>query len=84
MFLTIRLFVKDIQSLLRNEPNLLIGHLGGKTSKASTTFRVIMQSIVSLAVLAFGFTIILSPDQTQAIKELAAGFIGTVIGYWLR
>ena len=44
--------------------------------------RVVMQIVVSLAVLGGGFVILQSSDTT--LQKFAAGFIGTVIGYWLK
>ena len=45
--------------------------------------RVIMQIIISLIVIVAGFYIILNYEDAN-LQKLASGFIGTVIGYWLR
>ena len=84
MFVTLRLFLRDLRAIRRDEPNDVAGELGASTTKRATLIRVIMQCVISLLVLAFGFYAILRPDLSREVKELAAGFIGTVIGYWLR
>lgn len=44
--------------------------------------RVVMQILVSAAVLVGGFLLLTSGDVAQ--QKFATGFIGTVIGYWLK
>jgi hypothetical protein len=44
--------------------------------------RVVMQIIVSLAVLAGGFVLLISGEEQ--LQKFAAGFVGAVIGYWLK
>jgi uncharacterized membrane protein len=83
MLWTIRVFWEDILSLLRNKPRRLSGNLG-RTSKTETIIRVVMQAGVSIAILAVCLPILFSQNYSDKTKELAAGFIGTVIGYWLR
>ncbi|MDT4955080.1 MAG: hypothetical protein QOJ02_3218 [Acidobacteriota bacterium] len=83
MFWTIRFFLEDLLSILRNKPRRLTGNLG-RTSKAETIVRVIMQSVVSIAILGICLPILFSRNYSDKTQELAAGFIGTVVGYWLR
>ena len=84
MFITIRLFLDDIKTIFNDKPNLLIGHLGGRSTKKAAKTRVVMQVLVSTSVLFFSFFIILSQTQPDSTKKWAAGFIGTILGYWLR
>lgn len=53
-------------------------------SKSETTFRVAMQSVVSLAILGVCLPILFSRNSSEKTQQLAAGLIGTVVGYWLR
>lgn len=46
--------------------------------------RVIMQIIISLAILGFSCFILLHREYGEALQKAAIGFIGTVVGYWLR
>jgi hypothetical protein len=46
--------------------------------------KVIMQVIVSCAIVAFGFYVLLHNGEPEPIQKAAMGFIGTVVGYWLR
>jgi hypothetical protein len=84
MFITLRLFMRDLRAIFENKPNELVGELGGWDTKNGAIFRVVFQSVISLLILFFGFSIIRSPEVALEVKELAAGFIGTVVGYWLR
>lgn len=45
--------------------------------------RLIMQVVVSLAVLATGIYLLLQGGSDKQ-QEVGAGLIGTVLGYWLR
>jgi hypothetical protein len=45
--------------------------------------KVIMQVVVSSAILIFSFFILLHNNQ-EPVQKAAFGFIGTVVGYWLR
>lgn len=45
--------------------------------------RLVMQAIVSLAVLATAIYLLLQ-GGTDKQQEVGAGLIGTVLGYWLR
>lgn len=45
--------------------------------------RMIMQMLVSAAILALS-TWLLVRDNNEQLHKAAFGFIGTVIGYWLR
>jgi hypothetical protein len=82
-FVRLRLFLRDLRAIRRDEPNDVAGELGASMTKRATLIRVVMQCVISLLVLAFGFYAILRPDLPQQVKEVAAGFIGTVLGYWL-
>lgn len=45
--------------------------------------RVIMQILVSLAILATGIYLVLKAND-EAQREVGSGLIGLVAGYWLR
>jgi len=45
--------------------------------------RVVMQILVSGAILAFSFYLLIH-GEAEPIQKAAMGFIGTVVGYWLR
>jgi hypothetical protein len=53
-----------------------------KAELAAQYSRVVMQILVSAAILGGGFLLLQSGDVAQ--QKFAAGFIGTVIGYWLK
>lgn len=46
--------------------------------------KLITQVVISLVLLGFGFYILLSPTANRDVEKLAAGWIGLVIGYWLK
>jgi hypothetical protein len=48
-----------------------------------TRSQSIMRIVVSIAVLAVSFYIILNKSSDQQSRQWAAGWIGLVIGYWL-
>lgn len=81
MFLTIKFFLADLRFLLQKKPH---DFLGGKARKTSTKIRLLAQVLVSLAVLILGFILMLDHTQDKDTKQFGAGFIGTVVGYWLR
>jgi hypothetical protein len=55
-----------------------------RASLAGQYSRVIMQIVVSCAILVFSFYVILTREHSDTIQKAAFGFIGTVVGYWLR
>jgi hypothetical protein len=46
--------------------------------------RPIMQVLVTLAVLAVAFYVILDPGVAPDTQKWAMGTIGTLLGFWLR
>jgi hypothetical protein len=46
--------------------------------------QLIMQIVVSLALLGVGLYVILSKQYTSADTNRAYGIVGTVVGYWLK
>ncbi len=46
--------------------------------------RVIGVSVLSVALVAFGFYVLLHKGYDAATQKVAAGWIGLVIGYWLK
>jgi len=55
-----------------------------RASLAGQYSKVVMQIVVSCAILAFSFYVILTRESAEPIQKAAFGFIGTVVGYWLR
>lgn len=43
----------------------------------------IMRILISVAMLGFGFYVLLSDNPDNELKQWAAGWIGAVVGYWL-
>jgi hypothetical protein len=84
MFIGIRLLIEDLRTIFGNKENKLRGHLGGSTSKAAAIIRIIAQLGVSGIILAVCLPAIFEPTQTLVAKEFAAGFVGTVVGFWLK
>ena len=80
MFLTLRLLVTDLRSLLQT-PSPRKGFLGkGHTAAV----RVTMQVVITLAVLLLCFYMIRDSSQSDAAKKVIYTLLGTVVGYWLR
>jgi len=51
---------------------------------AKDLIKVIAQFIISLILLFFGLHILLSEGYEPYLQKLAVGWIGGVIGYWLK
>jgi hypothetical protein len=56
------------------------GLSGSRTDRT----RVIIQIVISFALIAAGLYVILSKNYSADTQKLAAGWIGLVIGYWLK
>lgn len=56
---------------------------GEKVDRSRELVRLIMQVVVSLAVLATGIYLLLQGGNDKQ-QEVGAGLLGTVLGYWLR
>jgi uncharacterized membrane protein len=46
--------------------------------------RVIIQIIISLALIGAGIYVILSNTYSEATQKIASGWVGLVVGYWLK
>jgi hypothetical protein len=46
--------------------------------------KVVMQIVVSLALLTISLIILMRPNTAEDLRRTAAGFLGTIVGYWLR
>ena len=46
--------------------------------------KLLMQLIVSIALLAAGFWILLHGNASADLQKAATGWIGLVAGYWLK
>jgi hypothetical protein len=44
--------------------------------------RAVMQIVISLALLTFGFYV-LTGNYDDGVQEFAAGWVGAVVGFWL-
>ena len=56
---------------------------GGRVELATQYTRVVMQVVVSLAVLATGIYLLLEGGSDKQ-REIGSGLVGIVVGYWLR
>jgi hypothetical protein len=52
------------------------------TSEAG--MRLVGASVLSFALLVFGFYVLLDGGSSGELQKVAAGWIGIVIGYWLK
>lgn len=84
MFLTIKLFVADMRAVLKKEPNPYLVVLGPRAQKTRAVVRIVMQVVISVAVIGLSWYVIVDPTQSEAIKKLAFSGLGTIVGYWLR
>ncbi len=50
---------------------------------AAQSSRVVMQIVVSIVILGFGGHLLVT-SSSDSVQKACVGFIGTVIGYWLR
>lgn len=55
-----------------------------KLELAQQFARVVMQIIVSIAVLLVSLWLLVNAGSNEDTRKLASGLIGTVVGYWLR
>jgi hypothetical protein len=63
----------------------------GESSQAGQRFiaseasiRLLGASVLSFALLVFGFYVLLDGGSSGELQKVAAGWIGIVIGYWLK
>lgn len=75
-------YATDVIDAWRNTADLGGEDIARRVELANQITRVVMQVIVSIAVLVGGFFLLQNSDET--LRKLASGLIGTVVGYWLR
>jgi hypothetical protein len=46
--------------------------------------RLLGASVLSAALVGFGFYVLLDGQSSADLQKVAAGWIGVVIGYWLK
>lgn len=46
--------------------------------------RVVMQVVISILVLVCSFVIIFKFEDSEGMQKMSTGFIGTILGYWIR
>lgn len=51
---------------------------------SEANLRLLGAAVISIALIAFGFYVLLDGDATSELQKLAAGWVGLVIGYWLK
>ena len=56
----------------------------GRHLRRKAWFRLIVQTCLSVVLMAGGFYMLLSGRFDENTKKIGSGFIGTAIGYWLR
>lgn len=54
------------------------------SSDRNTTTRMAMEVVISLSILVASLWGLLSVTVEADVKKYLSGFIGTVVGYWLR
>ena len=52
--------------------------------RSGLDYRVVMQILVSVIILAAGLIVVLSQDYGPETEKWAFGVMGTVVGYWLN
>lgn len=90
MFYTLKTFWGNVQFLLQKEVQELGLGAVSKTSKSKSKtkimVRLIMQIVVSIAILSFAIKVLLnsSTEYAEKTREIASGMLGTIVGYWIR
>ncbi len=84
MFYSIRQFSRNIKLLkqLKSVP-----HADAETKplkNARLLIGLIFQVVISIIVLSVGLYIVISKKFTGTITDAAIGWIGIVVGYWIR
>lgn len=51
---------------------------------SEANLRLLGAAVLSIALLAFGFYVLLDNHSASELQKLAAGWVGLVIGYWLK
>lgn len=51
---------------------------------SEANIKLLGASIVSLALLGFGFYVLLNSGSSSELKKFAVGWIGLVAGYWFK
>lgn len=74
----------DVRIITAKDEYLSTGPQSGKYFRQQAWFRLIVQTCMSFVLLGGGFYIITSGQFGEDTKKIGSGFIGTVIGYWLR
>lgn len=86
MFYTIRRFIEGIR-LIRNPEFVAAAgtpRRGGGDFLQRKKLELLLQVTISLALLGAGVYIVISNQYSEAASKIAAGWVGVVVGYWLR
>lgn len=51
---------------------------------SEANLRLLGAAVLSVALTAFGFYVLLDGNAAGELQKLAAGWVGLVIGYWLK
>lgn len=51
---------------------------------SEANFRLLGAAVLSVVLTAFGFYVLLDGNATSELQKLAAGWVGLVVGYWLK
>jgi len=84
MFLTLKLFVADLRTVFQEGQNPYAGPLGLGAGKSKAIVRLVMQVVISIAVVGLSCYVIADSSQSQDTKKGAFSALGVVVGYWLR
>lgn len=58
--------------------------VGRRVGPSEANLRLLGASILSFALVVFGFYVLLDGGSSGELQKVAAGWIGIVIGYWLK
>lgn len=82
MFYSARRFYQNVRFLCGKQHTVTAGQDRGFREKV--WYEVLIQGVVTATLLTAGLYILLKHSSDSALREAAAGWIGGVIGYWLR
>jgi len=74
---------KRLRTTDAKSPLLALDGVPAKSKKVGMTHREIMQILISIVILAVGMYVLFVQDKSNN-RELASGFVGSVISFWLK
>lgn len=71
--------LRQIRADLKNRPDM-----GVRQTEPPNPARAIMQIILSLLIVGVGLFMLVKGGYSEGAQKIIAGFMGTVLGYWLH